>query len=299
MWYICLLQKFFSDHSQAALVKLQVVTLAAKLFVLSPNNQTLALLAQYVFSLARYDANYDVRDRAKMISSLLAGISPNLLNPTQEERSGVVLRREQVRLVLFEGKSGVIEDELDHAGKSFSAIESQSILNSVATDDEKALLGSLNIVLGKPMQMDSLLPDWLEKGVESSLRESEDDKPATPVPTAISSSAGPRTKTMASPVVLTPTVGSRPDSRQESNKGIFAQDLDSFYADAVSSGEESEEEDEEEEEREEGEEEGEGNDDEKGAESDGDGDEDGEDESEEGDDGDGSQANDVNSTISR
>ncbi len=36
------------------------------------------------------------------------------------------------------------------------------------------------------MQMDTVLPDWLEKGVESSLRDSEDDKPPAPVPTAIS-----------------------------------------------------------------------------------------------------------------
>lgn len=89
------------------------------------------------------------------------------------------------------------------------------------------------------MQMDNLLPDWLEKGVESSLRDSEDDKPVAPVITAISSSpAGQRTKTMVSPVVLTPTAGSRPDSRQDSNKGTFAQDLESFYADAASSEEE-------------------------------------------------------------
>lgn len=104
---------------QAALVKLQVVTLAAKLLVLSPNDRTLALLSQYVFSLARYDTSYDVRDRAKMISSLLAGISPSLLNGLQEDRSGVILRREQVRLVLFDGKFGVVTEEPGHIGRLF------------------------------------------------------------------------------------------------------------------------------------------------------------------------------------
>lgn len=97
-------------------MRLQIVTLAAKLLVLSPGDATLSVLSRYVFSLARYDNNYDVRDRAKMISSLLAGISPSLVDGSQEERSGVVLRKEQVHVVLFDGKSGVIDDEPNYAG---------------------------------------------------------------------------------------------------------------------------------------------------------------------------------------
>jgi AP-3 complex subunit beta len=122
--------------------------------------------------------------------------------------------------------------------------------------------------------MDAFLPDWLEKGVESSLRDSEDDKPVVPAPSAISSSStGQRTRAIASPIVLTPTGGSRPDSRQDS-KGTFAQDLDSFYADAVSSSSDSsgnEEESEESEESEDGDSE-DGED--EGEDGDGDGDED-------------------------
>ncbi|KAF5359621.1 hypothetical protein D9756_003261 [Leucocoprinus leucothites] len=231
-----------SFGQEAVLVKLQIITLAAKLLVLCPGDQTLTLLSQYIFSLARYDPSYDVRDRAKMITSLLSGVLPALFAGSHEERGGVVLRQEQVRLVLFEGKSGIIEEQSSRLG------------------DENALLGSLSVVLGKPTQLDSLLPDWLEKGVESSLRDSEDDKPAAAaVVTAISStSIGQRAKTMA-PVVLTPTSTSRPDSRQDNTKGNFAQDLESFYADAASSeeeeseeeGEESEDEDEDEDEEDE------------------------------------------------
>lgn len=100
------------------MVKLQVITLAAKLFVLSPADPTLGLLSQYVFSLARYDLNYDVRDRARMITSLLAGLTtkPLIHGVEQEARAGVVLRREQVKLVLFEAKSDVVEDEPYPAG---------------------------------------------------------------------------------------------------------------------------------------------------------------------------------------
>jgi len=102
---------------QAVLVKLQIVTLAAKLLILSPADRTLVLLSQYVFSLARYDTSYDIRDRAKMITSLLSGVLPSLFPGSQEERGGVVLRREQVLLVLFEGKAGVIVEQGGHFGK--------------------------------------------------------------------------------------------------------------------------------------------------------------------------------------
>lgn len=97
------------------MVKLQAINLAAKLFVLSPSDHTLGLLSRYVFSLARYDTNYDVRDRARMLTSLLSGITPTpLVNGAKsEDRGGVVLRREQVRLVLMDGKSGIAEDDFD------------------------------------------------------------------------------------------------------------------------------------------------------------------------------------------
>lgn len=92
-------------------MKVQISTLAAKLLVLSPASQPLRLLSRYVFSLARYDANYDVRDRTRMLVSLLAGVAPTITDEEPEERGGVVLRREQVKRVLFEGKSTIIEDD--------------------------------------------------------------------------------------------------------------------------------------------------------------------------------------------
>lgn len=91
------------------------MTLAAKLVVLCPSNRTLGSLARYVFSLARYDLNFDVRDRARMLQALLVGVNPSVRGDEEEEsedQRGVVLRREQVRLVLFEGKSGVLEDQV-------------------------------------------------------------------------------------------------------------------------------------------------------------------------------------------
>lgn len=120
--------------SQAPIVKLQILTLTAKLQVLSTTyHRTFTLLSRYVFSLARYDSNYDVRDRARSLSTLLAGVAPHLHtngsadgddNESDEGdvfgRGGVVLRREQVKLILFEGKLETHEKERSQSTFLFS-----------------------------------------------------------------------------------------------------------------------------------------------------------------------------------
>ncbi|KAI0701216.1 adaptin N terminal region-domain-containing protein [Cytidiella melzeri] len=222
-----------SFMQEEPIVKLQTVTLAAKMLVLCPSDRTLGLLTRYVLSLARYDPNFDVRDRGRMLGSLLNGVTTLLRGEDedsgQEDQGGVVLRREQVKLVLFEGKSGISE-EPQHTG------------------DERAVLGSLGAITGKDMAGDVFLPDWLEQGVEPSLRSSEEDVP--PVPLSISSvhTSVPRSiasSNRASPVVLTPA-GPSPAgsySRPETGKAPWT-DLDSFYADTNGDEEEEESEDE-------------------------------------------------------
>ncbi|KAF9466467.1 adaptin N terminal region-domain-containing protein [Collybia nuda] len=246
-WAPDVLRKAAKTFSQEATpVKLQIVTLAAKLLVLCPTDHVLGLLSRYVFSLARYDLNYDVRDRTRMVTSLLAGLSPPALNGLEvtETRSGVVLRREQVKLVLFEGKSGVEDSDSSHL------------------DGEHVTLGSLSLVTGKTMSMDNILPDWLERGVEPSLRETPDDAPpAIPIAPIALSSTQQRAKGSASPVVLTPGGGSSPSGfgvRNGGTKGPWM-NLDKFYEDTAeeveSESEEEEDEDGDDNEGEDGEEE--------------------------------------------
>ena len=50
---------------QDDIVKLQIINLAVKLSLTNPKQTK--LLCQYVFSLARYDQNYDLRDRARFL----------------------------------------------------------------------------------------------------------------------------------------------------------------------------------------------------------------------------------------
>lgn len=50
---------------QHDIVKLQVLNLAVKLLITNPEQSV--MLCQYVFSLAKYDQNYDIRDRARLL----------------------------------------------------------------------------------------------------------------------------------------------------------------------------------------------------------------------------------------
>ncbi|KAK1233001.1 AP-3 complex subunit beta [Marasmius sp. AFHP31] len=241
-------------------VKLQIIVLAAKLLVLCPDDLRLQLLSRYVFSLARYDLNYDVRDRGRMISSLVRSVLPSSgMDDPEEDRGGVLLRREQIRLVLFEGKAPPAGD-----------------VDSWSQGEGSSILGSLGTVTGKPSILESVLPDWLEQGVESSLRDSPEDAlpPPTPVPLAISSQSM-KGRGIPSPVVLTPTGGATPSpSGSALRSGGAWTDLDKFYEDAESAEDEDTSGTEEESE-EEGEEDGEG-------EEEGDASEDGDDGSEDG-----------------
>ena len=47
------------------IVKLQIINLAVKLYVI--NQKQTSLLVQYVLNLAKYDQNYDIRDRARFL----------------------------------------------------------------------------------------------------------------------------------------------------------------------------------------------------------------------------------------
>ncbi|KAI0714423.1 adaptin N terminal region-domain-containing protein [Cerioporus squamosus] len=224
-----------SFGQETAGVKLQIITLAAKLLVLSPADRTIGLLNRYVFSLARYDLNYDVRDRGRMLGALLAGVNANLYgegDDSHEDVGGVVLRREQVRMVLFEGKSSVGEDKAQD-------------------EEDHGRFGSMAAVTGRWAGSDNYLPDWLEEGTESSLRDTEADVPQAPVYASQASAARSiASSSRATPVVLSPSP-SGSFTKHEATKAAYM-DLDKFYEDAADTGDTEESESEEGDEDEEG-----------------------------------------------
>ncbi|KAH9028534.1 adaptin N terminal region-domain-containing protein [Lactarius hengduanensis] len=239
--------KSFRDETIA--VKLQAITLAAKLLVLSPSHATLTQLGKYVFALARYDRNYDVRDRGRMLQQLLAGVVPGIGAADARDVGGVVLRRAQVRIVLFEGK--------------------ESAAHATAHPESRGeRVGTLGLVLGRevPAAHARILPDWLEHGVESSLRDSPDDfAPSVAAPTAFGHvatpaalRAGAASGGRSSPIVVLTPAGSGGPSPAGSmpNRGGWT-DLDKFYASSSEEDEEEESDDDDDDDEEGEEEEGE------------------------------------------
>jgi AP-3 complex subunit beta len=118
--------------------------------------------------------------------------------------------------------------------------------------DENAVLGSLGMITGMSMHGDSAFPDWLEGGVESSLRNTEDDVPVTTMPAipVTVSSAQQRLVGLPSPVILTPGGGSSPVKAGLGNGGSKGPwtDLDRFYEDGNDEGDDEEESEDEEDE---------------------------------------------------
>jgi AP-3 complex subunit beta len=59
--------KSFCDEENV--VKLQILNLSVKLYI--TNQKQVALLVQYILNLAKYDQNYDIRDRARFLRTLI------------------------------------------------------------------------------------------------------------------------------------------------------------------------------------------------------------------------------------
>jgi len=126
------------------------------------------------------------------------------------------------------------------------------------------MIGTLGSLSSKPPSLSAQrLPDWLERGVESSLRDTENEDPVSgptfAAPVALSSQQV-RASAVSTPIVLTPGGGSSPQPSKSggapSTKGAFM-DLDKFYEDTEEvegeeSGEDDDEDDEDDDEEESG-----------------------------------------------
>lgn len=76
-----LLVKDFSDESTA--VRLQLLNLAVKLGLRESQSRTIQLLLQYVIELCKFDIDYDIRDRTRLVRAALSEdaniVSPHML----------------------------------------------------------------------------------------------------------------------------------------------------------------------------------------------------------------------------
>ncbi|XP_065572885.1 AP-3 complex subunit beta-2-like isoform X2 [Artemia franciscana] len=128
-----------SFTNEEDLVKLQIVNLAAKLFVTNPKQTT--LLCQYVLNLAKYDISYDIRDRARLIR--------NILFPSENIKA------------------------IKNPKKIFLAPKPAPILESKYKDRDTFQLGSLSHFLNIRANGYRDLPDFPEVAPDSTVRNVE------------------------------------------------------------------------------------------------------------------------------
>ncbi|XP_021536256.1 AP-3 complex subunit beta-2 isoform X3 [Neomonachus schauinslandi] len=129
-----------SFTAEEDIVKLQVINLAAKLYL--TNSRQTKLLTQYVLSLAKYDQNYDIRDRARFTRQLIV----------PSEQGGALSR---------------------HAKKLFLAPKPAPVLESSFKDRDHFQLGSLSHLLNAKATGYQELPDWPEEAPDPSVRNVE------------------------------------------------------------------------------------------------------------------------------
>ncbi|XP_073724587.1 AP-3 complex subunit beta-2 isoform X7 [Misgurnus anguillicaudatus] len=129
-----------SFTNEEDIVKLQIINLAAKLYL--TNSKQTKLLTQYVLNLAKYDQNYDIRDRARFIRQLIV--------PTD--------------------KSGALNK---YAKKLFLALKPAPVLESPFKDRDHFQLGSLSHLLNAKASGYQELPDWPESAPDPSVRNVE------------------------------------------------------------------------------------------------------------------------------
>uniref|UniRef100_A0A8C2I1Z0 AP-3 complex subunit beta n=1 Tax=Cyprinus carpio TaxID=7962 RepID=A0A8C2I1Z0_CYPCA len=129
-----------SFTNEEDIVKLQIINLAAKLYL--TNSKQSKLLTQYVLNLAKYDQNYDIRDRARFIRQLIV--------PTD--------------------KSGALSK---YAKKLFLALKPAPVLESPFKDRDHFQLGSLSHLLNAKAAGYQELPNWPESAPDPSVRNVE------------------------------------------------------------------------------------------------------------------------------
>nr|CDS32913.1 AP 3 complex subunit beta 2 [Hymenolepis microstoma] len=116
-------------------VKIQVLNLAAKLCIVNPK-QTL-LLAQYVFTLAKYDQNYDIRDRSRMFRALIFPKNADSSNPD------AIFLAKNVKKILL-------------------ATKPAPVLRSTFADRSQFRVGTMSQLLGREITNYVELPEWPE-----------------------------------------------------------------------------------------------------------------------------------------
>ncbi|XP_072904332.1 AP-3 complex subunit beta-1 isoform X1 [Hemitrygon akajei] len=126
--------------NEEEIVKLQILNLGAKLYLTNPKQTK--LLMQYILNVAKYDQNYDIRDRTRFIKQLIV---PN-------EKSGALSK---------------------YAKKIFLVQKPAPVLESPFKDRDRFQLSTLSHSLNTKADGYLELPDWPRTAPDPSVRNVE------------------------------------------------------------------------------------------------------------------------------
>lgn len=126
--------------NEEEIVKLQILNLGAKLYLTNPKQTK--LLMQYILNVAKYDQNYDIRDRTRFIKQLIV---PN-------EKSGALSK---------------------YAKKIFLVQKPAPVLDSPFKDRDRFQLSTLSHSLNTKANGYLELPDWPQTAPDPSVRNVE------------------------------------------------------------------------------------------------------------------------------
>lgn len=174
-----------SFTNETDLVKLQALNLAAKLYLTrleenadQPQDERLRLLINYVYNLAKYDLNYDVRDRGRFLRQLINDrqlakqilLVPKLV-PNVSQRAEP--------FIFSEVSANANSDQAATGGQPPSSMT--KLASSV--DSARFRVGTLSHFLGKKAAEYEELPDWPEEQPDPSVRKVKQAAPEPPQPT--------------------------------------------------------------------------------------------------------------------
>ncbi|KAF9390500.1 AP-3 complex subunit beta-2 [Podila verticillata] len=156
--------------------ELQILTLGGKLIAQEGKlSKTINLLFQYILNMARYDLNYDVRDRARFLRALIYGEQKDGTSDSLEqvdnvdddderpEHNGNGQGGDFIVSTEDQGDFEYSEKELnlsDHVKKILLSEKAAPIQENPSHGREQYTIGSMSLVLNRTVAGYEPLPDW-------------------------------------------------------------------------------------------------------------------------------------------
>ncbi|KAI8363062.1 adaptin N terminal region-domain-containing protein [Mortierella sp. GBAus27b] len=155
--------KSFCSESEDS--KLQVLTLGGKLVALEgKSSKTINLLFQYVLNMARYDLDYNVRDRARFLRALVYGDRKQNAAGDQESEEHADGDEEVPRDPLEDmGGFEYSEKDLnlsDHVKTILLSEKPAPIQENPSRGREQYTIGSMSLIMNRVVADYTPLPDW-------------------------------------------------------------------------------------------------------------------------------------------